>query len=872
MRPRDWEQGDGADTPTRVAEARAYLLALREWDRTRRELTESQQRHRAQLDAAQDRLDMLLSWLPVLEQQVAVAVPRRDAYDATSAQLASNAAALEVVDGEITDLAEAQAVGTARLLGETPLVAPLVLLPLRLEVRWSDDELKVRIFPDQFSIDSHTRTLSALEAEAGGHYWTHHGEEASAQQAWDLLVRQFGAPRAAWVAKATEPSRPAPDVAPADAGWTTSATARLIPDRFAAVLLREGVPLGVGLEGNARRYISWGSAVTTDLSFDPLTEPGEATWVNDFDTAQAQGLALRIPLPTAEAEVDTLLVFGLRTAEAAGLNTVLRAHAYTDGLAVLADGVPTNNSGRVRAGYTPARTSAAARALLLDSSTPGTGSAGAELSEILGVDPTTFSGVIGGSDTWPMVQRAVALVVGTGVTGALAEDLGAAGTSAWPVVSMAGQAPTIRVGHQPYGVLAATAPGRWTPRAQETGQELTSYLRWWARATGPALLSDPVGPGGRPGGGSARHATQGDDAFEDLLLEMPHSVAWSNAEHSFRGLDQVLGPTEGSTSPAAYLEQVAAADPTQLQGIAAEQPSLLARVALGAKSAVDSTRQSELDTALRTVAAAAADAMSRKRLAALLCSNLDALSHRLDPWVTGVASERLHALRREHDDGRVGGYGVLTDLRPATGVRTDGHIHAPSLAHASTAAVLRSAYRSQSGGKSAPAAATPLAVDLSSARVRSAQQLLAAVRRDQPIAFVLGSAFEEDLARAGQQQYLASFRKLTRFRTGTALEALEEDRRQKVDALVDAQAKREELQQTADDLRRKAEASAEALAAAQQHQAAAEAAAAPYRGWEARLAALPGTIDQLVQELAAIDRRRPRITVRREKITVPDLP
>src|SRR5262249_16001487 len=50
----------------------------------------------------------------------------------------------------------------------------------------------------------------------------------------------------------------------------------------------------------------------------------------------------------------------------------------------------------------------------------------------------------------------------------------------------------------------------------------------------------------------------------------------------------------------------------------------------------------------------------------LLAEVVDVCSHRLDAWVTAHASRRLDALRARRPDGvRVGGYGVLYDLRPA---------------------------------------------------------------------------------------------------------------------------------------------------------------------------------------------------------------
>jgi hypothetical protein len=142
----------------------------------------------------------------------------------------------------------------------------------------------------------------------------------------------------------------------------------------------------------------------------------------------------------------------------------------------------------------------------------------------------------------------------------------------------------------------------------------------------------------------------------------------------------------------------------------------------------------------------------------LFTETLDICSHRLDPWVTSLATRRLAAMREQAPRGvYLGCYGWVQDLRPdppgetveitlgngsTATARTDsaGYTYAPSLLHGATAAVLRSAYLSRSGpGREA------YAVDLSSRRVRVALALLDAVRDAQPLGAVLGYQFERGL-------------------------------------------------------------------------------------------------------------------------------
>jgi hypothetical protein len=153
----------------------------------------------------------------------------------------------------------------------------------------------------------------------------------------------------------------------------------------------------------------------------------------------------------------------------------------------------------------------------------------------------------------------------------------------------------------------------------------------------------------------------------------------------------------------------------------------------------------------------------------VLRAELGGLTTRLDAWFTALATERLR--RQRSLPGRnsglvVGAYGVLLDLvpaQPATAVdpadlppnppgevvRTAanaGYVHAPSVAHAVTAAVLRSAHLAQ--WRLAPTGAPgrdAFSVDLSSRRVRTALALLDGVREGQPLAALLGYRVERRL-------------------------------------------------------------------------------------------------------------------------------
>ncbi len=98
-----------------------------------------------------------------------------------------------------------------------------------------------------------------------------------------------------------------------------------------------------------------------------------------------------------------------------------------------------------------------------------------------------------------------------------------------------------------------------------------------------------------------------------------------------------------------------------------------------------------------TIALWAADS---DRVFAALLATLDTASHRVDPWVIGIANRRLKALIRDQVPFRLGVYGWVDRPRPyigaaggplAPGPTAAGVLHAPSYGQALTSALLRDA-------------------------------------------------------------------------------------------------------------------------------------------------------------------------------------
>lgn len=168
--------------------------------------------------------------------------------------------------------------------------------------------------------------------------------------------------------------------------------------------------------------------------------------------------------------------------------------------------------------------------------------------------------------------------------------------------------------------------------------------------------------------------------------------------------------------------------------------------------------------------------LSTAQLERAFAEHIDLCSYRLDAWQSGCFNRRLQQQRFPSGNGEtfekrvqglyLGAFGWVEDLRPApqmapadpSSIPTSlhdpqrdgalfeqpdnaGFIHGPSLNHAVTAAVLRSAYLTHFD----PAHPEKMAVDLSSERVRLALSFLEGVRNGQELGALLGYQFERGL-------------------------------------------------------------------------------------------------------------------------------
>ena len=142
-------------------------------------------------------------------------------------------------------------------------------------------------------------------------------------------------------------------------------------------------------------------------------------------------------------------------------------------------------------------------------------------------------------------------------------------------------------------------------------------------------------------------------------------------------------------------------------------------------------------------------------------TTLDLYAHRLDAWITSLATRRLDQMRDSAPKGlHIGAFGVVENLVPDSQQQGNqtldslGYVHAPSLQQATTAAILRSGHvaNRQHGSD-------VFNSDLRSRRVKRAKRLLEGMANGQSMAALTGYRFERGLRDASLSQHILEYRK-----------------------------------------------------------------------------------------------------------------
>lgn len=373
---------------------------------------------------------------------------------------------------------------------DAPADLPLLLLPVRLETRFSPDgrRLKVRIFPDDIHVDGLERGLTDPEAQAGQAYWTTlwAAGDAGVDTAFALLSQSVGSGRAVWVSQALRPlnwdartTAPGPNFPPVSAPLRGAALARLLPDYFHVTAIQGSKQTSVATFRVAEQVkiglMSQDDSAMVDLN--GLRVLAGTEWLHDFDIARKMGLAVEIKLPTA-GRIDRLYVYGIRSSKdavksAAELADLLQSHSCTKGFAFAPQGTPTNNTETDPAGWQrriePRPVPPTPNALPADSNA-------AVLADALGVDAPDWMGAADHGDAreqgaaqammgamWPATWGYFLDMLDNGqqaLSPLIVDQLRAFHRAH---VRGRGTLPALRIGNQPYGILTATAHNQFVP-------------------------------------------------------------------------------------------------------------------------------------------------------------------------------------------------------------------------------------------------------------------------------------------------------------------------------------------------------------------------------------------------------------------------
>lgn len=358
----------------------------------------------------------------------------------------------------------------AREAAPAPTVG--VLLPLRLETRFTGSKLRLRVIPDEPWFDRHDHLASPAELDSLERYRTAAGDQPDSpegQAAWRAFARQHGPGRAAWLLR-TFPEVRDPVVA---AGLAQPGARRRVlrpaqvreEARFTELAeFPDTLQVWLARVGEAPALAATLSVDHARLRLDPADpDSGEERWWESFPEAVKAGLATTIDLGQRNDDIDVLSVVGLGRGDP---KTLFAAHRDAGQLGLLPVGMPTNSvDGELSAdlGQDPDQW----RALLGRAATV----TDRRVSVALTGDAATLGPLPGDAPPHGQWARRLVTALWPALWGhGLADVLGLEGkavaqAAAWAAenVEPAGPFPPLRIGTQPYGLLPATALRDWVP-------------------------------------------------------------------------------------------------------------------------------------------------------------------------------------------------------------------------------------------------------------------------------------------------------------------------------------------------------------------------------------------------------------------------
>lgn len=288
--------------------------------------------------------------------------------------------------------------------------------------------------------------------------------------------------------------------------WSQAPRVNHLADRFVVIgytgtnVTLEAIGAGVSLPLYVGPDPSIDPAVDPTGAIHPdggdLFIPDELAWLVDFEHAVAAGMGLRIDISADQAAhgFDRLIVLGLelsadQTDATTALQELLAHHQFgRSGLSLIPQGTPAHNTTGAGADYRPLDNADESFAdlkhlpLFTPTSDPLAKRDGQWIAELLGLDASAFTAVHGSDGTDQRVSRAMQAALWPATFGYWMDKLMTPVFSDAAVnqtrefftsyVSGRGAIPALRIGGQPYGILATTAFSRiaWLQERREVGR------------------------------------------------------------------------------------------------------------------------------------------------------------------------------------------------------------------------------------------------------------------------------------------------------------------------------------------------------------------------------------------------------------------
>ena len=469
--------------------------------------------------------------------------------------------------------------------------------------------------------------------------------------------------------------------------------------------------------------------------------PPEMKWLVDYDEAVRKGMAVTVNIPSQKAVVTSLYVFGAKEAFAKNDKTIenlFRSHLYWgDQFSFLQIGTPTNQIDGTRPVETPSEEELIQeryRLEILEQGKKAPANADARiLSDLLGIkfNSGPFSRALHTEyteiDNAKKAHKALwnffkTKMVDTDHVPRASKDrlLDYVEDFFLNYVNTRGIAPMFRLDDQPYGIVPNCFSGG-LPIACDTWEKkylvkiyelIWGYYNNWRQY----YNQDSIAAEGMKG-------QEADRKFLRMLSQNPRSVDYRKRPFYFGPLvenkrdqftdDRLLSP---------------AARALQSMGFNVATP------VAGDFGDVDITPL--IDTVKKAL-----PAVEDWQAERLVSEFLDTFSYRADVWLLAFSSYFLK--KKKAAELRVGCYGWIynLDVSKKAADNKGEYILAPSIQHALTAAVLRSAYLQTRGDGQD----THMCVNLSSMRARQALRMIDGIKQGMSTGLILGADLERYL-------------------------------------------------------------------------------------------------------------------------------